>query len=263
MGLVYRLAILLVAFTVQAGGNTGTGRNIESPGPAPAGQDERTVKHEEPDHAVDPATLTPYRVEYTARYNGLPITLARTFSPHDGGYRIATEASNFLGSITEEETFAAPAAGNLDPIRYRYRRSIFGNKRREETVFDHRNRRITNTYKKETVDLPYAGNVLGPLSYQIQMQLDLLAGTREFSYPVVTRGRIKDYLYRITREETIDTPLGKIDTLVLERVRDDDERETYLWLAEKFQYLPVKLLQREDGESYEMLIQSYTLLENE
>ena len=38
------------------------------------------------------------------------------------------------------------------------------------------------------------------------------------------------------------------------------ERETIFWMAKKYDYLPVKVWQREeDGESYEMLLKSLTL----
>ena len=198
-----------------------------------------------------------YSAEYSASYNGFPITTVRTLSRRDGQLVLSTEASNFLGSIREQETVATEEDG-LTPHQYTYRRSIMGKKRTEVTEFTPGDATVTNTYKGETVTLPDSADLFGPLSYQLAMQLDLMAGAREVTYPVVTRGRIKDYTYKVIREEQLDTPLGTVDTLVLERQRDDDERETYLWLAPRFQYLPVKLRQLEDGENYEMLIQSYT-----
>ena len=247
-----RLATALVLFSLSTqapGADRDMTTQRENTTPDPGG-----MQISRPQAALN---LDLYNAEYSASYNGFPITTVRTLSRRDGQLVITTEASNFFGSIREQETVAAEEHG-LTPHRYTYRRSIMGKKRTEVTDFTPGDATVTNTYKGETVTLPDSAGLFGPLSYQLAMQLDLMAGARQVTYPVVTRGRIKDYSYKVIREEQLDTPLGTVDTLVLERQRDDDERETYLWLAPRFQYLPVKLRQLEDGENYEMLIQSYT-----
>ena len=207
-----------------------------------------------------PETLSPYSAEYTASYNGLPISMVRTLAATDEGFSLSTKASNLLGAITEEETLTLNN-GQIHPQHYQYQRAIMGKKRRETSTFDPDAQKIVNIYKDETVELAYNPQTLSPLSYQFQMQLDLLHGKTVLNYPVASRGHIKNYQYSIIREETIDTPLGQLDTVVVERQRDSDERETFLWLAPKLQFLPVKLLQNEEGETYKMQIKSYTLQE--
>ncbi len=117
---------------------------------------------------------------------------------------------------------------------------------------------MVTLYKGETEEIPLSEKLYAPLSYQFAMRQDLLDGRRELAYPVVRRGRLKEYRYLIQGEEILDTPLGELQTLKLKRDRDSSDRETYLWVAVNLDYLPVKLHQQEDGEDYEMLIESYT-----
>jgi len=206
----------------------------------------------------EPSTLKAHEASYSARYNGIPIRSVRTFVRDGDDYVLTNKAQNFLGSISEEERFTIGDDGKLLPISYRFERSILGTKRSEKTDF-HRDRNIAvNTYKGETVELPLQDEPYAPLSYQEQMRRDLQAGKENLHYEVVYRNKIRDYQYEIVRNEKLDTPIGELDTTVLKRVREDDERETYLWTADALGYLPVKLVQTEDGETYEMMIESYS-----
>ncbi len=209
--------------------------------------------------SVETAPLpTPYEASYKASYNGLPVTNVRTLSRDGDRYRLVNEAKNFLGSIREQEVFRIDTTHGIDPVRYAYERSILGSKRRETAVFETDKGQVTTVYKEETERMPLREPLYAPLSYQIAMRRDLMSGREELTYPVVRRGDIKAYRYLIIGEEQLETPMGELQTLKLQRDRDSDERETFLWVAPELDYLPVKLKQVEDGESYEMLIESYT-----
>ena len=208
--------------------------------------------------AGDPA-LTPYQAVYSARYNGLPIEARRQLRPTDNGYEIITEARNFLGRIREEEQFHRDRTGRLVPDTYLYDRAILGKSRTETLAVDQVKGISLTRRKGREYLLDFSPGQLGPLSYQVAMARDLMAGKAELVYPVIHRGHLKEYRYRRIGEMELDTPLGKLRTVQVERVRDDSDRETLLWLAPKYHYLPVKLRQVEDGETYEMHIKSLTL----
>lgn len=202
--------------------------------------------------------LTPYRAEYSATYNGLPLNAVRTLTKTDEGFRISVKATSFLGSVSEDETFSSSPMGALQPAKYLYTRSVLGKVRTEETLFNPDIRQITNTYKGTAVTLPYTSDLLGPLSYQVRLQIDLSKGLRKFNYPVVTRGKQKNYRFEIVGREELKTPLGAMNTVLLKMQRESNKRRTFIWLASRLHFLPVKFLQQEDNESYEMLIKSYT-----
>ncbi|MCV6603979.1 MAG: DUF3108 domain-containing protein, partial [Porticoccaceae bacterium] len=56
-------------------------------------------------------------------------------------------------------------------------------------------------------------------------------------------------------EETIDTPMGDIKTLKLERVKDSNKRQTTFWMAPEYNYLLVKFHRVEnDGDEYSLYL---------
>ena len=61
-------------------------------------------------------------------------------------------------------------------------------------------------------------------------------------------------------EEFLKTELGIISTLKLKRIRQKSNRETFLWFAPQWNYLLVKLEQKEKGgENYTMLLREGSL----
>lgn len=70
----------------------------------------------------------------------------------------------------------------------------------------------------------------------------------------LTNGRKLDsYAYWVV-EEALDTPLGRLKTLHLGKQREPDEKDTEVWLAADYHYLPVKISQVDkDGDGLVLL----------
>lgn len=200
---------------------------------------------------------SPYKAIYAASYNGIPIKTVNTLTATDYGYLLHSKAENFLGYIEEKETINVSAKGDISPTNYEYRRSLIGNKRSETTVFDATASTAQNTYKKNTVTFGLDESLLAPLSYQLKLRQDLMAGKKTFHYRVIYRNKIRDYEFVILGQEMVSTAFGNIEATKIQRVRETEERETFLWLAESMDYLPVRLLQKEDGETYELQLANY------
>jgi hypothetical protein len=57
--------------------------------------------------------------------------------------------------------------------------------------------------------------------------------------------------------ETVETPLGALSTVRVDRIRDDDKkRETSLWLAVDHAFLLVRLKQMEEDKGFELNLSS-------
>jgi len=85
-------------------------------------------------------------------------------------------------------------------------------------------------------------------SHLLLLQLDLRAGKRELNYPVSKNGRVRDYHYAVVKEEQLETALGTLNVLRVERIRDPgDDRQTISWFAPTLDFLPVRIQQYEDG----------------
>ncbi|MEQ9465685.1 MAG: DUF3108 domain-containing protein [Haliea sp.] len=210
----------------------------------------------EPDDIPRPAIAT-YEAQYEASYSGFPIKAEHRLTRSGNGYEIRIKARNFLGKITEEELFHIDGQGAIVPDSYRNDRSIMGTTRKESMAVDHATSSIRADRKGRQAQLDFEPGQLGPLSHQLELARDLQDGVEDLSYAVIIRGSVRDYRYERRGEEDLETPLGTLRVLRLERVRDNSDRETVLWLAPELNYQPVLLRQKEDGSSYELTLQSF------
>lgn len=205
--------------------------------------------------ATPPADLTPYSATYTAKFKGMNLKAVRTLEPlGDNRYRIVSDARHFFfGRITESSEFSV-SGGQVRPDNYHMKRKILGSSRREHAQFDWDNSIAQSTYKNKTTELPLAGHELDWLGYQVQLSKDLQAGKKEFHYQIIRRGRSKDYHFKVVGEEVIDTPMGQINTLKLERVHDG-KRKTTFWMSPQHHYLLAKFQRvEEDGDEYALFL---------
>nr|VFJ88822.1 MAG: Protein of unknown function (DUF3108) [Candidatus Kentron sp. H]VFJ90378.1 MAG: Protein of unknown function (DUF3108) [Candidatus Kentron sp. H]VFJ97026.1 MAG: Protein of unknown function (DUF3108) [Candidatus Kentron sp. H] len=136
----------------------------------------------------------------------------------------------------------------IRPLLYRYHRG--GKKgRRVEVVFDWGRGVVRNTAKGKTWQMPVPPDTLDKNVYVLALMRDLGKGLRNFEYAIADGGRIKTYRFSFVGEESLDTALGPVETLLIERIRETLARETTFWCAPKFDYLPVKVVHREKDDT--------------
>lgn len=206
-----------------------------------------------------PGALTPYTAVYTSSYRGVGMRGKRELELlADGAYRLSHGASFFASSMDEQSRFRIDDEQILVD-RYDMTRSILGVKREYHTDYDWGQKLATVT-GREQATLPLDDRPLDLLSYQVALQCDLEQGKRDLSYTVIARTGIKTYRYEIRGRETLSTPLGDIETLVADRIREDDDRTTRIWVAPSLNYLLVRLHQYEarDDASYELDLEKVT-----
>ena len=103
---------------------------------------------------------------------------------------------------------------------------------------------------KQTLKLPEGTQDLLSFMYQ----LAFAPPQRSVVRMIVTNGRKLDsYAYWVV-EEALDTPMGKLNTLHLGKQREEGEKDTEVWLAADYHYLPVKISQiDQDGDGLVLL----------
>ena len=200
----------------------------------------------------------PYTATYKASFNGIPVVITQTLATTATGFRAITSAANALGEIHEQEDFHL-AGGAILVDEYRNERSLLGSKREEQLSVD-RTRGVAH-YRRDgnPRDIPLQSGYLGPISYQIQLRRDLVAGKTRFDYQVMDRGKVKQYVFQREGTDTIHTASGDVETVRMRRVRDDNVRQTIFWMAPKLGYQLVKLRQEENGDSYELLLNALSV----
>jgi len=202
--------------------------------------------------------ILPFTATYSAKYNGIKLNTRRTLGIQaDGTHVIQTRSSNLMGKIGEISTFKLNDAGKIRVDQYRYYRSIFGIKKTETIDFDWQNNIAIYSSKKHKRQVDLNEEPLDKATYQLQLQRDMKAGKTEMHYPVVDRGKLRTYHFRVIGNEIVGTRLGEVLAVKLQRIRKTDERETFIWLSPQWGYLLVKLQQREeDGETYQLHLES-------
>lgn len=103
---------------------------------------------------------------------------------------------------------------------------------------------------KQTLKLPEGTQDLLSFMYQLAFAPPQGSVVRM----TVTNGRKLDsYAYWVV-EEALDTPMGKLNTLHLGKQREEGEKDTEVWLAADYHYLPVKISQiDQDGDGLVLL----------
>ena len=203
--------------------------------------------------------LVPYHLVYDATIKGMDIQAERYLEREGDSYKLVSKADTLLASITEKGTFKIDSAGNILGQQYTYERNIFGIKKNESLTYDRAAGVANYQKKKKQRQVKLDSNYLDKLTYQIQLQRDLIRGKTPLQYQVIDRGKIKQYNFEIIGEEIVDTALGPINTVKVHRVRKDSDRETYLWFAPQMNYLLVQIWQNEDGDDHRITLKEGTV----
>jgi hypothetical protein len=205
-----------------------------------------------------PLLTRPYSATYYGSFKGWRIdTVQELEARQDGQWRLSIHADNFLGAILEKSYFTVTPEGTIRSQQYNYEKKVLLNRRDISTVFDWSTRRATTTGDK-TNTAPLVGGEFDNLNYLLAIRCDLMAGKTDMYYPTVDENGTDTLEFKTAGEEVLDTRLGKLDTIIVKRVRNNSNRSTTLWFAKNKDYLMVKLLQEEkkDAEAYLLYIDS-------
>ena len=168
--------------------------------------------------------------------------------------------AGFLGGeVRETSTWELTAQGPR-ALHYRYDQKVAFSKRNRESHFDHASGRVTGTHKGEDWDLRLRDGAMDRLLTNLLMIGEIAQGEQAMSYLVAERGRYKEYDYRVTGREQIDTPLGPLDTIRVERIHSDPARQTISWHAPAQHYLPMRIVHVDDGEELRLEVETVTPL---
>ncbi|MDC1513595.1 DUF3108 domain-containing protein [Porticoccaceae bacterium] len=207
---------------------------------------------------IPKAPVSPYSANYSAKFSGLEIEAVQRLEEIEPGlYRESLTAKNFLGQIDEQSTFSLTDKHLLRPTEYSYVRSVFGRTKTEVQRFDWQNKALhyqkNDSHKQSTLEV----GQLDMITHRLQLRRDLNAGLTEFSYPVISRGKLKQYAYRVVANEVLETAIGPLATVKVERVVDADSKSQFTaWLAKDWEHLIVKLEQKKNGDSHQLELRS-------
>ncbi|NIR31366.1 MAG: DUF3108 domain-containing protein [Gammaproteobacteria bacterium] len=207
-----------------------------------------------------------FSAEFVLEAHGMTVgSTELSLTPLPGGRALYESRSATAGLLSlirddralERSELAYPTHGEMRPLAYRYERR--GSKNKTVTIeFDWDERTALNTEKGRSWRLEIPEGTLDKLSYMLALMRDLRAGQREFHYPINARGKLRTYHFEAVGEERVETALGVLQTLKVERIRNPgNPRETVVWFAPRLHYFPVKIMDRdEDGTVTTLRIRS-------
>ena len=212
----------------------------------------------------------PFEATYTADYRGLPISATgirslRREDKHDSQrYIFSSRAVSLFAKLNEASTFTLES-NQLVPARYQYERTGLGKNKTQDTRFDWASGLANDVARDEAFTFNPSTLFSDRLLYQLRLQVDLIntpmdsIRSKTWTYLIFDRGRMKEYVFEMADEESIDTALGTIDTIRLERKNEDSSKRTTLWLAPSLEYMLIRFVQEDDGDSFSLALKEAVL----
>ncbi|WP_462382456.1 DUF3108 domain-containing protein [Pseudomonas sp. Marseille-QA0892] len=207
-------------------------------------------------HAFD---IKPFVASYTADWKQLPVSgsAERRLEKGDADqWHLVFKASMLVAGLTEESRFTYRDETML-PVRYNYERSGLGSGKKVEQTFDWTAKQLSGDNNGKAVKQTLNKGLLDKSTYQLALQRDVANGLKSMSYQVFDADEVETYDFRVLGEEMVETKVGQIDAIKVERVRDPTQtsRRTTLWFAKDWDYLLVALNQVEkDGKEYQIML---------
>jgi len=220
--------------------------------------------------------------------NNLPPEFIATYDVHKGSIRVGKMdvslrkegekliyesvtkpvgmAALFLGDQTVSDRAVLKLINdNYQTVEFIHNMKNSDKNRNEHYVFDWENSKASIKYKDKTSELDIPSNTFDNYSAQLLLMRKPSNENVVNTYSVISKGRLKEYVYQLENTEMINTKVGRYNANKYVRKKDNDKKTTYLgWYAEKLNYIPVKLDKFENGKlDISIQISSVKWLDNE
>lgn len=141
-----------------------------------------------------------------------------------------------------------------------------GKKDRSQYVsFNWQQKTAQAKYKEKDNIIPLEENMFDNFSVQLLLMANIHNLPNEFTLPVISKAKRKPYNFYKIGLEKLSTSLGVIETMLIERRKDNEKNSTYrIWAAVDAHGLPLQIEKIENGkQEYIAKIISANLLEQQ
>ncbi|MGH8200001.1 MAG: DUF3108 domain-containing protein [Steroidobacteraceae bacterium] len=137
-------------------------------------------------------------------------------------------------------------AGEVEPLAFQ----AVGAGNEVLAQFDWKDGHVTGTAKGKRLDLKLQTGTQDPLSVQIAIMLRLRAqDCAPNAFWMLNTDEIDRFEYVRHEQRTLDTPLGKLRTILYTSHKPGSDKTTYLWLAPALDYMPARAEQHVKGST--------------
>ena len=197
--------------------------------------------------------FTPYSAQYEAKSTEVPFDIdARRTLEIDtatGETILRSDAKAFMSHIQETSRLTSNSC-EAKTQAYHYKRKVFGKKKYHSITFDWN--QLTAHYQlQRSAEEPISltDEVADRLQAHYRLRCAVRIGLKTAAFPVISKNQVKIHTYEMRPSAPLELPYGVIDAVEVRRIREDSDRRTSLWVAKSLDYLIVKIVQQEDGET--------------
>lgn len=205
-------------------------------------------------YAPDHKFLKEYSARYAITFKGITVGNAqhqlKNTNNNDYYYHIKAEPSiRFLPyRYQESSSFTWSQAKLIESHNYFYDHQEGKRKKRGNVYFDYKNNMVINKTSNEPWEEKLVLPMFDKINHTLQLRYDLMHGkTKRLQYLVAEDDEVKPFKFRIIGYQKINTKLGSVDTVMLQHI-SRKKYKTTMWLAKKYEYMPVKIIQERKGK---------------
>lgn len=206
------------------------------------------------------AALEPYTAQYgfniDNRWSGESSRVLRK----DGADWVYTFTARVpvLANATETTRFSIDDQRNVISKNHNMRYKIVVRNKNLAMNFDAASRKINVDVGGKKSVLDFKAGTLDELNLEFQVREDLKKGALQPQYLVADEKRVEAVRFVREGREQLSVPAGRYDTVRVRRVHNNPKRTTTFWLAPSLDYLPVRVMQNDDGTVYDFTLSRFT-----
>lgn len=208
------------------------------------------------------ADIRPFSARYSIYRNGTLTGKAEISLNRQGEtWIIQSEGSGThglartLGAWDSEKVVGRVREGQFLPDQYTRHSRLAGMDEYWMALFNWNTNSVQITENDTDLTLHFSGQVLDPLSLKLEMRQRLAKSDFDLTFLMVSEDEIKQQVFRVMRPEMLETSLGCLDTLPVEKVRRSSKRYTRAWHAPGLDHFAVRLEHgKAGGDHVEMRI---------
>jgi hypothetical protein len=206
---------------------------------------------------ADPILPKPVTATYEVSYRGMragQLTFKLTRDEATGRYTYETTADPSMlarfvvSSAASERSVFEIGADGVRPLEWHNDDGKSGTAKDSTLHFDWTKMVATGEIESKKIELPLEPGLQDRLSIQIHVVTKLLRGEELGTIPLIDNNKIKRYDYKKKETEALDTPLGKLDTVIYESTRVGSDRQSRFWMVPKMEYLAARAEQIRKGK---------------